>query len=74
MVKRTTADETKAWLKDYFTRQPDIGLGKAIVDLALRPRNPFEPETRRQPRSGFLFGAGLFVGAVAWFLYFNIVR
>lgn len=74
MVTRITADETKAWLKDYFRRQPDIGFGNAIVNLALCPRNPFEPEKRRVPRSGFLFGAGMFLGAVAWFLYFNIVR
>ena len=74
MVKRITADETQVWLKDFFRRQPDIGLGKAIVNLALCPRNPFELEKRRLPRRGFLFGAGVFLSAVAWFLYFNFVR
>ena len=73
MVKRITADETQAWLKDYFKRLPDIGLGKAIVNLALRPQNPFEPEKRRLPRRRFLFGVGMFLSAVAWFLYFNFV-
>jgi hypothetical protein len=74
MVKRITADETQAWLKDYFRRRPNIGLGKAIVHLALCPPNPFEPEKRRLPRRGFLFGAGMFLGVVAWFLYFNFFR
>ncbi len=74
MVKRITADETQAWLKEYFGQLPDIGLGKAIVNLCLNPRNPFEPEKRRLPRRGFLFGAGMFLSAVAWFLYFNFAR
>jgi len=74
MVKRISADETQAWLKDYFKRRPDIGLGKAIVNLALNRRNPFESEKRRLPRRGFLFGAGMFLSVVSWFLYFNFVR
>lgn len=74
MVKRITASETQAWLKEYFRRQPDIGFGKAIVNLALCPPNPFEPEKRRLPRRGFLFGVGMFLSAVAWFLYFNFAR
>jgi hypothetical protein len=74
MVKRVTAEDTQAWLKDYFRHQPDIGLGKAIVNLALCPPNPFEPEKRRLPGRGFLFGAGVFLSAVAWFLCFNFVR
>jgi hypothetical protein len=74
MVKRITADETQAWLKEYFGRLPDIGLGKAIVNLALCPPNPFVPEKKRLPRRGFLFGAGMFLSAVAWFLYFNFAR
>jgi hypothetical protein len=74
MAERITADETQAWLKEYFGRLPDIGIGKAIVNLCLNPRNPFEPEKGRLPRRGFLFGAGMFLSAVAWFLYFNFAR
>jgi hypothetical protein len=74
MVKRITVDETQASLKEYFGRLPDIGLGKAVVNLCLNPQNPFEPEKRRLPRRGFLFGAGMFLSAVAWFLYFNFAR
>ena len=74
METRVSADEAQAWLKHYFGRLPDLGLGKAIVNLALRPRNPFDPEKRRLPRRGFLFGAGMFLSVVAWFLYFNCIR
>ena len=74
MLKRITPDETQAWLKDYFRRRPDIGLGKAVMNLALNPRKPLEPEKRRLPRRGFLFGAGMLLSAVAWFFYFNFAR
>jgi hypothetical protein len=67
-------EETHGWLKDHFERQQDIGLGKAIVNIALSPRNPFEPEARRLPRPGFVFSACLFTFAISWFLYFNFVR
>ena len=74
MVKRVTREEAAAWLNDYCKRQPDIGLRKALVSLAFRPRNPFEPEKRRLPRRGFVFGACMFLSAVAWFVYFNLFR
>jgi len=74
MVKRVTGEEAAAWLNDYFKRQPDIGLRKALVSLVFRPRNPFAPEKRRLPKRGFLFGACIFLSAVAWFIYFNLVR
>jgi len=74
MVKRVTPDETKAWLKAYFGRRPDIGLGKAIVNFVLGPKNPFEPKKRRLPKLGFLFTAGMLVGVFVWFLHFNPTR
>lgn len=74
VVKRITADEAQAWLREYFMRRQDVGLWKGIVNLALRPQNPFEPEKSRLPRRGFLFGAGVLLSAAAWFLYFNFVR
>lgn len=74
MLKRATPEATKAWLKAYFGRRPDIGLGKAIVNCVLGPNNPFEPEKRRRPKPGFLFTAGMLVGVFVWFLYFNLTR
>lgn len=74
MTVRTTPEKTYEWLKDYFQRRRDIGVGKAIANLVLNPRNPFEPEARRLPRPGFLFSACLFIFAVVWFLYFNVAR
>ena len=74
MVKCIRADETHAWLKDYFKQRRDIGLGKVIVDIVLNPRNPFELEAWRLPRRGFLIAAGLFAFAVGWFVYFNFAN
>jgi hypothetical protein len=71
---RTALEETHEWLKDYLQRRRDIGIGKAIVNLVLNARNPFEPEARRLPKPGSLFGACLFTFAVVWFLYFNVAR
>jgi hypothetical protein len=74
MAKRIAPEEMHVWLKGYFRQRPDIGLGKAIVNLALNPRNPFEPEAWRMPRRGFLFVAVPFALAAGWFLYFNFAR
>ena len=74
MTKRITPEETHVWLNDYFQKRRDIGLGKAIVDVVLNPRNPFEPEARRLPRPGIVFSACLFTFTVGWFLYFNFAR
>lgn len=74
MIKRITPEETLVWLKNYFQQRRDTGLGKAIVDVALNLRNPFELEARRLPRPGFVFSACLFAFAVGWFLYFNFTR
>jgi hypothetical protein len=63
----------RAWLSEYFRRRRDFGFRKAVVNIALHPRNPFKPEARRLPRAEFLFGASLLALAVAWFLYFNFV-
>lgn len=66
-------EETHGWLKDHFAQQRDIGLGKAIVDVVLSARNPFETQARRSPRPGFVFGTCLFTFAIGWFLYFNFL-
>lgn len=74
MRMRVQPEEMHGWLKDHFERQRDIGLGKAIVDIVLSPKNPFEHEAQRLPRPGFVFGACLSTFAIGWFLYFNFVR
>ena len=68
-----TPQEAHSWLDDYFKARPDLGLSSVWTSLALEPRNPFAPETRRKPRAAFRFAAILFAAALAWFAYFNLV-
>lgn len=74
MAKRVTREEAAAWLNENFERQADLGLRKALVNLVLRRRNPFQPEKKRLPKRGFLFAACMFLSAIAWFVYFNLGR
>ena len=74
MPERVTPEQVHTWFKGYFRARPDVGFWKAIMDLILEPRNPFEPEKWRRPKLEFLIGAGLFAAAVGWFAYFNLTR
>lgn len=65
--------EVHAWIKESLGQRPDIGLGKAIGDLILEPRNPFDSTRLRKPKAGFVLGAALFALAVGCFCYFNFV-
>lgn len=71
MVKQVTTDETHVWLKDYIRIRPDIGIGKAIVSLALHPRNPFDSRVRRKPRAWFVLSVIFVAAAAICFYYFN---
>lgn len=73
MANRITSQETRVWLEDHFRRQRNLGLWKAVANIALLPADPFKPESRRLPRPAFLFAAGLLVVAAGWFFYFNFV-
>lgn len=74
MVTRVTAEEMLASLKNHFERRRDIGLWNWFVNGAFYLPNPFNTEARRFPRPGFIFSAGLFAFAAAWFSYFNFAR
>jgi hypothetical protein len=66
-----TAKEVHGMLAKYFRGRPDLGLWKGILDLALEPRNPFEPGLPRKLRRDFVLVvvlAGMPAGA---FVYFN---
>ncbi len=63
--------QVHAWIKESLGQQPDIGLGKAIGNLILEPRNPFDSMARRRPKVGFVLGAVLLTLAVGCFCYFN---
>ena len=74
MAGRIASEEPRVWLADYFRRRRDLGLWKAVVNIVLRPPNPFKPDSQRLPRPTFLFAAGLLAFAAGWFFYFNFVR
>lgn len=48
-----------------------MGLEKAIVSLALRPRNPFDSSVRRKPRAWFVLSVIFVAAAAICFYYFN---
>ena len=74
MAKSVSRAEARGWAEEHLRRRPEIGLGKAIANLFLEPRNPFHPRARRKFKKDFLFAAGLLVAAVGSFVYFNFVR
>jgi len=74
MAERITSKETLDWLEDYFGHRRDVGLIKAVWNLAFLPPNPLKPGARRRPRLEFLFAAGLFACASGWFFCFSFVQ
>ena len=49
----------------------DTGFRIAVADAVLEPRNPFESETKRRPKSGIAIAGGLALLLFAVFLYFS---
>jgi len=71
MAMERTAKEVHEMLAKFFGSRPDLGLWKSVLDLALEPRNPFDPGLRRRPKRDFVLVvvlAGMPAGA---FIYFN---
>jgi hypothetical protein len=66
--------EVHAWVKESLAQRHDIGLGNAIRDMILEPRNPFDSTARRKPRTGFVLGTILFALSLGCFCYFNFAR
>jgi hypothetical protein len=44
----------------------------AVTDAVFEPRNPFEPVTKRRPKTGIAVAAGLAVVVTMVFLYFSL--
>jgi len=60
-----------AALTNYLRRQPYVGLDKLLLDLALNPASPFDPQGRRRLKKGFVLVMLLGTGIAATFVYFN---
>lgn len=71
MTKRITPNETRAWFAAHMNERADYGMGKAILDLMLHPRNPFSPKERRKFRGAFLWAVAWLGAAVCLFVDFN---
>ena len=66
--------EVYAALSQYIRSWPDIGALKAVGDLVLESRNPFEPKAARAPQRWFVFFALVDALAIATLDYFGNLR
>jgi hypothetical protein len=48
-----------------------VGLDKLLLDLALDPASPFDPQGRRRLKKGFVLVVLVATGMVGTFIYFN---
>ena len=71
MPAAISPDEMQKWIEQALTEQPHIGLRKAVINIALEARSPFDTQARRKPRVGFVLSAIIFALAVICFCYFN---
>jgi hypothetical protein len=65
-------NEMQKWIERGIAEQPHIGFQKALMDIVLEARSPFDPRARRKPKAAFVLGAVLFVAAAICFCYFNL--
>jgi hypothetical protein len=74
MESPVSAKDARAWAEEHLRRRPELGLCKAIANVILEPRNPFNPRARRWPKKDFMILASLLAAAVVLFVYFNFLR
>ena len=77
-ASRTTPEtrsptEIHAALTNYLRRRRGVGLDKLLLDLALDPASPFDPQGRRRLKKGFVLVVVVAVGLAGTFIYFNFV-
>jgi len=75
-ASRTTPEtrsptEIHAALTNYLRRRRGVGLDKLLLDLALDPASPFDPQGRRRLKKGFVLVVVVAVGLAGTFIYFN---
>jgi hypothetical protein len=67
------AAEVHGALGNYLGRRPDVGLDKLLLDLALDPASPFDPQGRRRLKKGLVLVVVVAVGLAGTFIYFNFL-
>ena len=65
------AREIHQALVKYLSRRPDLGLEKMLLNLALEPASPFDPQARRNFKKGFVLAILIALGLAVTFFYFN---
>jgi hypothetical protein len=73
MAQRITPEKARTWFAEHMKRRPDYGFGRAILNVMLYPKNPFNIKPRRELKPGFLFTIAWLGAAVALFALFNCV-
>jgi hypothetical protein len=66
-----TVEQTHERLLTMIRGRRDTGFRVAVADAVLEPRNPFEPATKRRPKSGIAIAGGLALLLISVFLYFS---
>ena len=59
-------------LEQDLRNRSDLGLWKAVRNLVMDPKNPFEPESTRKPRRWFVISLISGMAAIVVFSYFNM--
>jgi len=67
------ACEVHQALVQYLSRRPDLGLEKMLLNLALEPASPFDPQARRNFKKGFVLVLLIALGLAATFFYLNFL-
>ena len=66
-----TVEQMHERLLTLIRSRHDTGFRVAVADAVLQPRNPFDPQTKRRPKSGIAIAGGLTLLLIAVFLYFS---
>ena len=60
-------------LVHHLSQRQDLGLDKMLLNLALEPASPFDPQRQRKLRKGFVLALFVALGLAASFVYFNFL-
>jgi len=72
MAEELTVGKVHAMLEQHLSKRSDLGIWNAVVTRVLTSRNPFEPESARQPQPWFVLFSTLSLVAIGAFVYFNL--
>ena len=67
-----TVEQMHERLLAMIRSRRDTGFRVAVADAVFEPRNPFEPVTKRKPKTGIAVAAALAVVVTMVFLYFSL--